>query len=157
MSDPEVIYESYGNKLIGAGATGGGSSEQVQADWEQSDTTAPDYIKNKSSITNPEFTEASERVNIASEESIPTLFGKIKKFFTDLKAVAFSGSYNDLSNKPATVVWTNPNGRTDPMVSFSGQDITGLDLTNCDYLKVYFVMNGRNSYVEEAILLPNSY
>lgn len=51
MSDPEVIYESYGNKLIGAGATGGGSSEQVQADWEQSDTTAPDYIKNKPSLS----------------------------------------------------------------------------------------------------------
>ncbi len=47
------------------------------------------------------FTEAETRENIASGETVPTLFGKIKKFFADLKAVAFSGSYNDLSDKPS--------------------------------------------------------
>lgn len=46
------------------------------------------------------FTEASSRANIDSGDSISTIFGKIKKFFTDLKTVAFSGSYNDLSDKP---------------------------------------------------------
>lgn len=51
--------------------------------------------------SNPEFTEASTRENIQSEEPLSTLFGKIKKFFTDLKTVAFSGSYNDLSNTPS--------------------------------------------------------
>lgn len=48
----------------------------------------------------PTFSEASSRANIASGESVATIFGKIKKYFTDLKAVAFSGSYSDLSNKP---------------------------------------------------------
>lgn len=48
----------------------------------------------------PVFTEASERENIESNETVATLFGKIKKFFADLKAVAFSGSYNDLSDTP---------------------------------------------------------
>ncbi len=48
----------------------------------------------------PTFTESSTRANIASGETIATLFGKIKKFFTDLASVAFSGSYNDLSDKP---------------------------------------------------------
>ena len=48
----------------------------------------------------PTFSEASSRTNIASGESLSTLFGKIKKWFSDLKAVAFSGSYDDLSNKP---------------------------------------------------------
>jgi hypothetical protein len=46
------------------------------------------------------FTEAGARQNIVSGETLPTLFGKIKKWFSDLKAVAFSGSYADLSNKP---------------------------------------------------------
>lgn len=46
------------------------------------------------------FSTASSRQNINSGETIATIFGKIKKYFTDLKAVAFSGSYNDLSNKP---------------------------------------------------------
>ena len=49
---------------------------------------------------NPTFTEASTRANIVSGESFATILGKIKKFFTDLKTVAFSGSYNDLSDKP---------------------------------------------------------
>lgn len=49
---------------------------------------------------NPTFTEAATRANIASGESFATILGKIKKFFTDLKTVAFSGSYNDLSDKP---------------------------------------------------------
>lgn len=43
------------------------------------------------------FTEASSRTNIASGDSITTLWGKIKKWFTDLKAVAFSGAYTDVS------------------------------------------------------------
>lgn len=46
------------------------------------------------------FTEAEERTNIESQETMSTLFGKIKKWFTDLKTVAFTGSYMDLSNKP---------------------------------------------------------
>lgn len=49
------------------------------------------------------FTEALERENIKSGESCATIFGKIKKFFTDLKTVAFTGSYTDLSNKPEIV------------------------------------------------------
>lgn len=49
----------------------------------------------------PTFTEASERTNLAgSGETMTTILGKIKKFFSDLKTVAFSGSYNDLTNKP---------------------------------------------------------
>ena len=46
------------------------------------------------------FTEASTRANIATGENHKTLFGKIAKFFSDLKAVAFTGSYSDLSNTP---------------------------------------------------------
>lgn len=50
-----------------------------------------------------DFTEATKRENIKTGESCATLFGKIKKFFTDLKTVAFTGSYTDLSNKPEIV------------------------------------------------------
>lgn len=48
----------------------------------------------------PTFTQASTRANIASGETLTVIFGKIMKFFADLKTVAFSGSYNDLSDKP---------------------------------------------------------
>lgn len=56
--------------------------------------------KNMKAKINVEFTEATSRQSIESGDSINTVFGKIKKFFSDLKSVAFSGSYNDLSNKP---------------------------------------------------------
>ena len=46
------------------------------------------------------FEQASDRVNISSKEKLSVIMGKIKKWFTDLKSVAFSGSYEDLSNKP---------------------------------------------------------
>mgnify|MGYP000883448400 FL=1 len=49
------------------------------------------------------FSEAGSRANIATGEKLSVLFGKIKKYFSDLKAVAFSGSYNDLSNKPTSL------------------------------------------------------
>lgn len=48
----------------------------------------------------PTVTEASSRTNIASGDTLKTIIGKIKKFFTDLKTVAFTGSYNDLSDTP---------------------------------------------------------
>lgn len=48
----------------------------------------------------PVFTEAPDRTAIESGETLPTLFGKIKKWLSDLKTVAFTGNYDDLTNKP---------------------------------------------------------
>lgn len=48
----------------------------------------------------PTFSEASTRNNIASGEKLSVILGKIQKFFNDLKSVAYSGSYTDLSNQP---------------------------------------------------------
>lgn len=48
----------------------------------------------------PTFSAASTRTNIASGETLTVILGKIMRFFADLKTVAFSGSYTDLSNKP---------------------------------------------------------
>lgn len=46
------------------------------------------------------YTESSSLSNITSGEKLSTMFGKIKKWFTNLKTVAFTGSYNDLIDKP---------------------------------------------------------
>lgn len=46
------------------------------------------------------FEEATKRTNISTGEKISIILGKIKRFFTDLKTVAFTGSYTDLTNKP---------------------------------------------------------
>lgn len=49
-----------------------------------------------------EFDEAGNRQQLSSGDSLKTLFAKIKRWFSDLNPVAFSGSYNDLSDKPET-------------------------------------------------------
>ena len=46
------------------------------------------------------FTIAKERENISSNETLSTILGKIMKWFFDLNPVAFSGSYDDLNDKP---------------------------------------------------------
>ena len=53
-----------------------------------------------SNLTNT-FSAATSRVNLTTGEKISASLGKIAKWFSDLKNVAFSGSYNDLSNKPS--------------------------------------------------------
>lgn len=48
----------------------------------------------------PTFTQATVRTNIASGDHLSVLFGKIMRWFTDLKTVAFTASWNDLSDRP---------------------------------------------------------
>lgn len=68
--------------------------------YGDAETILTEYAQGVKDVKNPQFTEAGTRNNIASGESYKTIFGKIKKFFSDLKTVAFTGSYNDLSNTP---------------------------------------------------------
>lgn len=46
------------------------------------------------------FSEAESRESISAGEKLSVIFGKISKFLSDLKTVAFSGSYKDLTDKP---------------------------------------------------------
>lgn len=66
---------------VGAVATGGDTAENTTA-----------------------FTAASARENLKSGESHATLFGKIVKWFSDLKEVAFTGKipWADVTGKPST-------------------------------------------------------
>lgn len=49
------------------------------------------------------FTTATTRSNLTTKEKLSISLGKISKWFSDLKTVAFSGSYNDLSDKPTSL------------------------------------------------------
>lgn len=53
------------------------------------------------SNTTVEFTPSQTREAIATGESLATIFGKIAKWLADLKNVAFSGKYADLSEIPS--------------------------------------------------------
>lgn len=55
------------------------------------------------SNTTVTFTQATSRTNISSKEKLSVIMGKIAKFFADLKTVAFTGKYSDLSGTPGVV------------------------------------------------------
>lgn len=73
-----------------------------------------------------EFAEASSRQSLDSGESVKTLFGKLRKWLSDLKPVAFSGSYNDLSNKPTIPNVINSltsDSTTDALAAAQGKEL----------------------------------
>ena len=75
-------------------AAGGG--QQVQADWAETDPSAVDYIKNKPSIP---AAQVQSDWNQSNNQAVDFIKNKPK-----LATVATSGSYNDLSDKPAIPV-----------------------------------------------------
>lgn len=82
------------------------------------------------------FEEALERTNIESQETISTTFGKIKKWFSDLKSVAFTGSYNDLSNKPDIPTKTSDlTNDSDFLTAIPEEYVTDTELEGKGYAK----------------------
>lgn len=55
------------------------------------------------SATTAAFTAAAARALPVTGESLAIIIGKVIKYLADLKDVAFSGDYNDLSNKPNSI------------------------------------------------------
>ena len=99
-----TAYGASGEKIVGTTTVPTKTSELTN---DSGFLTAHQDISGKADNT-PTFSEASTRANLnGSGETMPTILGKIKKFFTDLKAVAFSGSYNDLSDKPTITTKTS--------------------------------------------------
>lgn len=96
-----VFYQksSYVAKKLTVGNTPARSDEYWQILAEAEGITADGDI----SETTVTFTEAANRENVASGETSATLFGKIRKVIKDLKTVAFSGKYSDLSGAPGVM------------------------------------------------------
>lgn len=62
-------------------------------------TSKLNYNGNAKDVT-VTFSENPTRENVTSGEKLSSLLGKIRKFFSDLKAVAFSGKTADLTDDP---------------------------------------------------------
>ena len=73
---------------------------QLQADWNQTDTTSPDYIKNKPTIP----TKTSELEN--DSDFVTKWTNQLVNYTmtNDLAPVALSNDYDDLTDKPT--IWT---------------------------------------------------
>lgn len=129
------ISTTYKNKIDGAEQTSNRTSTV------NSSSTASQYptaiavwnaIKNFATNTQT-FTQASSRSNLTSGETISTSFGKISKWLADLKSVAFSGSYNDLSNKPTignATITIKQNGTTIGSFLLNQSDAKTIELTD---------------------------
>ena len=64
-----------------------------------SDVGALSPTGNASNVT-AAFTQASTRANLTTGEKLAVSLGKLMKWFADLKSVAWTGSYDDLTGKP---------------------------------------------------------
>ena len=58
------------------------------------------------------FTQAATRTNLISGEKLSVIFGKIAKWFADLKSIAFTGAYSDLTGAPTSLPADGGNAAT---------------------------------------------
>ena len=70
-----------------------------------------DKTGDASNVTNT-ISTASTRTNLSTGEKLSVSLGKISKYFSDLKTVAFTGSYNDLTNRPTSMTANGGNSTT---------------------------------------------
>lgn len=82
-----------------------------------------------------DFTVAGTRVNIATGEKLSVAFGKIARFLSDLKAVAFSGDYNDLSNRPSVPAKVSQLSNDSGFITKSVSDLANYYLKNQTYTR----------------------
>lgn len=108
------------------------SSLQTDVKGKADKTDVDNKLSSNGAIsdTTVAFTEASARENIASNEKSSTLFGKVQKWFSDLKKVAFTGSYNDLIDTPSNATTT----------------INGL-MSSSDKIKLNGISSNANNYI----------
>jgi len=137
--DGQVLkYDAQNSEWVNANESGGGSY------------TAGDGIDITSNVISVDtaFTEAGTRQNINSGDTLATILGKIKKFFTDLKTVAFSGSYNDLSDTPTIPTATSDLVNDSNFVSDASYVHTDENFTSAEKTKLSGIEAGAEVNVQ---------
>ena len=112
-----------------------------QSDWNQSDDTKSDYIKNKPTIPDAQIQSDWGQTDIDAKDYI--------KNKPNLATVATSGSYNDLSNKPT--IPTNNNQLTN-----GAGYITGINSSDVTTALGYTPYNSTNpsGFITSSALSP---
>lgn len=131
ISHTKAVYDGNGKVLEDRLTEDETAISSLQTDVKgKADKTDVDNKLNSNSAisdTTVAFTEASVRENIVSNEKSSTLFGKVQKWFSDLKKVAFTGSYSDLIDTPS-----NATNDTDGFMS--KEDKSTVDSLNSTFL-----------------------
>lgn len=119
ISHTKAVYDGNGKVLEDRLTEDETAISSLQTDVKgKADKTDVDNKLNSNSVisdTTVAFTEASVRENIVSNEKSSTLFGKVQKWFSDLKKVAFTGSYNDLTDIPSNQIFVQCDGDHDEL------------------------------------------
>lgn len=134
ISHTKAVYDSNGKVLEDRLTEDETAISSLQTDvkGKANKTDVDNKLNSNSAIsdTTVAFTEASVRENIVSNEKSSTLFGKVQKWFSDLKKVAFTGSYNDLIDTPSNATTT----------------INGL-MSSSDKIKLNGISSNANNYI----------
>lgn len=93
----------------------------------------------------PSFTQATSRVNINTGETLSILLGKVSKWFADLKTVAFSGSYNDLSDTPTSLPANGGNADT-----VGGFTVNANVPSNAKFTDIVTTINGKTGTISKS-------
>ena len=95
FTNGQILYNNAGR--VGAQTLTASDVGALASDGNASNVTAA-------------FTQASTRANLTTGEKLAVSLGKLMKWFADLKTVAWSGKYTDLTDKPTAL--KNPNALT---------------------------------------------
>lgn len=85
--------------------------EYTDDKFSKLDDAKLDKTGDASNVTS-DIQSATIRTNLTTGEKLAVSLGKIKKFFSDLKTVAFTGSYADLTEKPTSMTANGGNADT---------------------------------------------
>ena len=109
VDDKNTTYSAF--KGATSAAAGGTGLVPAPAAGDQAKFLSGDGTWDSVNDMAPTFTQAETRANIASGEKVPTLFGKIAKWFTDLKTGAFATVVNNLTTTAASTVLDGRQGK----------------------------------------------
>ena len=73
---------------------------QIKHKTQKGEEVIMDIGAKASNVLPENFVEQKERSNLTYKDKLPVIFGKLSKWYADLRPVAWSGSYSDLTNKP---------------------------------------------------------
>ena len=96
----------------------------------------------------PTFAQASTRANIISGEKLSTIFGKLMKWFVDLKTVAFSGKYTDLTDKPTIPAAVRVKGNVESAYRTGDVNLTAANIGAVN--KGGDAMSGRLNFINDG-------
>ena len=153
------------NTAVGKANTAANSANTAATAANEAARAAQNVIQGDLSSNTVMFTTASTRTNILSGESLTVMFGKIKKWLSDLKAAAFCAVQNNLTTTTAGSVLDARQGKalqdkigSTDISSIGDGTVTGAintlntnNVGNGQMLYVSFTLYGDNYWVSSPI------